>query len=146
MRATTIVRDTKGATAIEFGLVALPFLMMCLGILQFLFLHYNQDSLSDALFAIASQPTVFVTGGDTQAAYKTAICNKSAFQANCTAKLKVERYRLATLPTAQTAVAGTVWQGASGDLVVLRASLDTLQVVGFVPTLTAKDSVIYALP
>jgi Flp pilus assembly pilin Flp len=141
---TTLARlrsETGGATAVEFALVVWPFLMICLGIIQFLFLSYTQSTLSDALYGMASQPAI-----GTQAAYKSTICGKNAFTVNCTSNLKLERWTLANLPTSSTAVGSAAWQGVSGDIVVLRAIVPALSVIGFLPTMNASEAVIFRLP
>lgn len=151
-RRTAIFRllsDPKGASAVEFALVLFPFLLLCLGILQFVFLHYTQQTLSNALYDSASNPEAELVAGN-KTGYVTKVCSKIAFQASClnsTSGLKIEMMRLDDLPVVVTAITGSTFSpGSSGDVLVLRASMPAPQIVGFMPQMTAKDSVIFRRP
>ncbi|GEO98612.1 TadE family protein [Methylobacterium haplocladii] len=141
--------DETGASAVEFALVVFPFLALCLGILQFVFLHYTQQTLSDALYSSASNPESELTLGN-KAGYIAKVCAKVVFQTDClssTNGIKIELMRLDDLPTTTTAITGSTFSsGASGDVLVLRATMPTPQIVAFIPQLTAKDSVIFRRP
>ncbi|GEP10751.1 TadE/TadG family type IV pilus assembly protein [Methylobacterium gnaphalii] len=138
--------DQRGASAVEFALVATPFLMLCLGVLQFVMLYYTQLTLSDALYSSASNPETELTSGN-KSGYVAKLCAKIAFQADClnsTKGVKVEMMRLADLSTSPTAISGTAFStGAIGDVLVLRATMPAPRIVPFIPILTAKDSVIF---
>lgn len=137
--------DETGAAAVEFALVALPFLMLCLAMLQLLFLHYTQQTLSDALYASASSPEAELTTGN-KSGYVSKLCNRILFSTNCLASngVKVELIRLVDLPTTATAITGTTFNaGSPGDVLVLRAKMPAPQVVFFMPQLIASDSVIF---
>lgn len=147
MRAkSSLLIDERGASAVEFALVVFPFLMLCLGTLQFVILHYTQQTLSDAVYTSASSPEAELIAKN-KTGYIAKICAKITFTTSCldsTNGLKVELIRLADLPTTATAIVGTSFDsGASGDVLVLRATMLTPQIVGFIPRLTAKDSVIF---
>ncbi|WP_187272970.1 TadE family protein [Methylobacterium sp. WL69] len=148
-RARFILSDMTGASAVEFALVVFPFLLLCLGILQFVFLNYTQQTLSNALYSSASRPESELILGS-RSGYVTKLCAKIVFQAACldsTTGVKVEMMRLDDLPTTPTAIAGTTFSpGSSGDVLVLRATMPTPQILAFIPQLTAKDSVIFRRP
>ena len=142
--------DTAGASAVEFALVSMPFLLLCLGILQFLFLHYTQQTLTNALYNSASSPETVLTQGN-KTGYIAAVCAKVFFPTDClnsTTGLKVELIPLASLSTTATAITGAAAlnPGASGDALVLRASMQVPRIVSFIPLLTARDSVIFRRP
>ena len=141
--------DASGASAVEFAMVLFPFLTLCLGVIQFVFLHYTQQTLSDALYSSASNPEAELISGS-KSGYIAKICAKITFQTDCqnaTTGIKVEMMRLDDLSTTTTAIAGlTFTPGASGDVLVLRATMPTPQIVAFIPQLTAKDSVIFRRP
>lgn len=141
--------DASGASAVEFALVAFPFLALCLGVLQFVFLHYTQQTLSDALYSSASNPEAELISGS-KSGYIAKICAKIAFQTDClsaTNGIKVEMMRLDDLSTTTTAITGSTFtSGTSGDVLVLRATMPTPKIVAFIPQLTAKDSVIFRRP
>lgn len=148
-RARFVLSDMSGASAVEFALVVFPFLALCLGMLQFVFLHYTQQTLSDALYSSASSPESELILGN-KSGYVAKLCAKIAFQAAClgaTTGVKVEMMRLDDVPTIPTAITGTVFSpGSKGDVLVLRAAMPIPQIAAFLPQLTAKDSVIFRRP
>lgn len=141
--------DASGASAVEFALVVFPFLALCLGVIQFVLLHYTQQTLSDAIYSSASNPEAELVSGS-KSGYIAKICAKITFQTDClsaTNGIKVEMMRLDDLPTTTTAIAGSTFTpGASGDVLVLRATMPTPRIVAFIPQLTAKDSVVFRRP
>lgn len=145
-RHRRILADRGGASAVEFALVVVPFLMLCLGMLQFLFLHYTQQTLSDALYSSASSPEAELIAGN-KSGYITKLCAKIIFATSCldsTTGVKVELIRLADLPTTTTAIAGTTFNaGSASDVLVLRAKMPAPQVISFIPQMVASDSVIF---
>ena len=138
--------DQTAASAVEFALVVLPFLMLCIGMLQFMLLHYTQQVLSDALYSTASSPEVELIAGD-KPGYIAKLCSKIIFQTDCqntTTGVKVELMRLADLPTTAVSITGTTFSsGSANDVLVLRARMPAPQIVSFVPQLMASDSVIF---
>lgn len=139
-------KDKRGATAIEFAIVSLPFMLLSLSILQFLFLHYTQSTLSDALYNSASKPEASLTTSVSKADYKNVVCAANAFTTNCNSLISLELMKLDNVPTTRTPISTTFTSGASGDALMLRAELPVLKVVGFMPTLTARESVIFRRP
>lgn len=135
--------DARGASAVEFSLVAMPFLFLCLGILQFLFLHYSQNTLSEALYNIASAPEDWLK--KTPGAMKSEICAANAFTTHCngTGGLILELKKLDSVAVTRTAIAAGVETTVSGDAIVVRAQLPVQKVVGFMPDLVARESVIF---
>lgn len=139
--------DERGASAVEFALVVMPFLMLCLGILQFLMLHYTQQMLSNTLYSSASSPEAELISGN-KSGYIAKVCANIIFSTDClssTNGLKVELAPLSSLATTATAITGSAAlnPGASGDALILRASIPAPQIVSFMPQLMAKDSVIF---
>ena len=145
-KARQMLADETGASAVEFALVVLPFLMLCVGMLQFLCLHYTQQTLSDALYNTASSPEAELIAGN-KSGYVNKLCAKIVFQASCldaTTGVQVELMRLSDLSTSATAIAGTTFNsGTANDVLVLRAKMPAPQIVSFVPQLMASDSVIF---
>jgi Flp pilus assembly protein TadG len=146
LKARQVLADERGASAVEFALVVLPFLMLCVGMLQFLCLHYTQQTLSDALYNTASSPEAELIAGN-KSGYVNKLCAKILFQASCldaTTGVQVELMRLSDLPTSVTPIAGTTFSpGSANDVLVLRAKMPAPQIVSFVPQLMASDSVIF---
>jgi Flp pilus assembly protein TadG len=140
------VADEAGASAVEFALLALPFLMLGLGMLQFLLLHYTQQMLSSALYSTASSPEAELIAGD-KSGYIAKLCSKVVFQTDCTnttTGVKVELMRLTDLPTTATPITGTTFNpGSANDVLTLRAKMPVPQMVFFIPQMTSSDSVIF---
>ena len=142
--------DQTGASAVEFALVAMPFLMLCMGIFQFLILHYTQQTLTNTLYSSASSPEAELISGN-KSGYIAKVCANIIFSTDClstTNGLKVELVPLSSLATTATVITGTdaLNPGSSGDALVLRASMPAPLVLSFMPRLMAKDSVIFRRP
>ena len=90
-RSRRFGRDTCGTTAVEFGLVGVPFLMMCFGVittgLHFLTLYSLENAVDRAGRLIrtgqAQQSNMTVS------AFKNQICSQVASYMDCQNKLKV---------------------------------------------------------
>lgn len=145
-RGRRALSDEGGASAVEFAMVVLPFFLLCLGILQFLMLHYTQQILSDALYSTASSPEVELIAGN-KSGYIAKLCAKIVFQSSClnaTTGVQVELMRLSDLPTAATGITGTTFNaGSANDVLVLRAKMPAPQIISLIPQMMAMDSVIF---
>jgi Flp pilus assembly protein TadG len=112
--------DAEGVTAIEFGLVALPFLMLLFGIMAVGLFFFTQFSLENAVWAAsrdlrtgvyqtnASGSRYFgLTSELAKDEFKKSICDRtpSYVSANCTSDIRVlvQSYTGATSNTASTA-------------------------------------------
>jgi Flp pilus assembly protein TadG len=110
-------RNTEGVTAVEFGLVGLPFFMMLFGIMGVGFFFFTQQSLENAVWAASRdlKTGIFQTGasgsryaGKTGDAlkdeFKKAICEKTPnyVSTNCDADVRIiiQAYASATSNTA----------------------------------------------
>jgi Flp pilus assembly protein TadG len=89
----------RGATAVEFALVAVPFLALVFGILELgmMFLVSSTMESSAQTEARTLRTGQFQSGGGTAASYKSAICaNLGWLTADCNANLYVD---VRTFPT-----------------------------------------------
>jgi Flp pilus assembly protein TadG len=94
-------RDEAGATAVEFGVIALPFLMILFGILSVCLYHFTNFSLENAAWQAArairtgqlqqSQGSYAgaVTNADRKAAFKKAMCALAPPFIDCNNKVVV---------------------------------------------------------
>lgn len=85
-------RDESGATAIEFGLVALPFFALMFAILETALLFLASQTLETA---VSDAARLIRTGQAQQASYnetslKTAICNRIYMLFGCIDNLKID--------------------------------------------------------
>lgn len=106
-RRRGLARDRSGATAIEFAVLALPFILTMLAVLEYGYVYLVQVSLEDAT-AVASRQirtgqaqtktTSTTTAGVTtttptpltQAQFKTLVCDHMNWISGCYSSLQVE--------------------------------------------------------
>ncbi len=129
------LRAEGGASAVEFALVATPFLMLLFGVIEVALIFMISTSLENA--TLAASRTIrtgeFQTSGTTtSAAFKTAICSYFTWaQADCSTNLSVDVRTYATfagVTTPQPVQNGTFntqslqfSTGTADDIVVVRA-------------------------
>lgn len=84
--------NTSGATAIEFGMVALPFLALLFAILEVSLLFFGSLALDNALEQSARlvRTGQAQTGSMSAAEFKKNVCDQIVSLFNCTNKLQVE--------------------------------------------------------
>lgn len=85
-------RNEKGATAIEFAIVATPFLALLIAIFETTLIFFTQSALETG---VANAGRLIRTGqaqtqGISEAAFKTAICDSLAGYLDCQNKLTVD--------------------------------------------------------
>jgi len=139
-RFAAFFRDSNGATAVEFALIATPFLALIAGLTQTFLLFFAQSALENAVRASARQiltgqvQTIDASAGLTagQAAFRQTVCNNANVLFTC-AGLMIDvqvannwSSANAGTPTLTYDANGNVnntWQfnpGNAGDIVVVR--------------------------
>jgi Flp pilus assembly protein TadG len=87
-----LARDQRGATFVEFTLIALPFLLLLFGTFEIAFIYWANQELEHA----TTQGARLVRTGQvqagpmTQAQLKTEICSKTAVLVGCTERLRLD--------------------------------------------------------
>lgn len=133
-RCAAFARDSKGATAVEFALVAAPFLALLIALIQTFVVFFAQQLLE----SVTRQSSRLVLTGQvqdqqlTQAAFKQKVCDQIVILFNCSG-LMVDMQVANSWSTANTAMptltfngqgqVTNTWQfnpGDAGDIVVLR--------------------------
>lgn len=133
-RCATFAADDRGATAVEFALVAAPFLALVIALIQTFLVFFAQQMLE----SVVRQSARLVMTGQvqsaqmTQAVFKQKVCDQIVILFNCSG-LMVDMQVATSWTSANTAMptltydgSGTVsnvWQydpGEAGDIVVLR--------------------------
>jgi Flp pilus assembly protein TadG len=142
-RLRRFARDRKGATAVEFAIVALPFFMMIFATFELALVFLISLTLDNATTNSARQirtGTVQATGGGASstggAAFKTAICNSMGWlQTQCQSNLSIDvrtlpQFKNPTAPDPLVTSGGTTtfnssslcfYSGNAGDIVLIRA-------------------------
>lgn len=97
-------RAQDGAAAIEFGLVAAPFLALLFAIMETAFVFFAGQSLE---YAVAQSGRLVMTGqadagGWNQAAFKTQVCAKIVALFDCANKLYINVQNYSTFASAST--------------------------------------------
>jgi Flp pilus assembly protein TadG len=139
-RFGAFIRDSKGATAVEFALIAVPFLGLVAGLIQVFLLFFAQSVLENAVRASARQiltgqvqtQDASMSSTAAMAAFHQTVCNNSNVLFSCTGLMvDVEvANNWSSTNTAMPALtydgSGNVsnaWQfnpGNAGDIVVVR--------------------------
>ncbi|WP_063684419.1 TadE/TadG family type IV pilus assembly protein [Bradyrhizobium stylosanthis] len=133
-RFAAFARDSKGATAVEFALVAAPFLALIIALIQTFLVFFAQELLE----SVVRQSARLVMTGQVQsaqmnqAAFKQKVCDQITIFFNCSGMM-VDLQVATSWSTANTGVptlafdaSGNVtntWQfspGDAGDIVILR--------------------------
>ena len=87
-------RDERGATAVEFALISIPFMLLLFGVVELVMMFLTSAVLETASETAARRIRTgeFQQGGATaQADFKTLVCNGMLWlQPNCTADLYVD--------------------------------------------------------
>jgi Flp pilus assembly protein TadG len=126
-------RDRKGATAVEFALIALPFIALMFAILETGYLYFAEQILETAVDDTAR----LIRTGQAQeqkltaTAIKADICDRVVAIPNCTSKLQIDVRTSSTFDSIDLStpvVNGelktdnfTYSAGHGGDIVVVRA-------------------------
>jgi Flp pilus assembly protein TadG len=97
-------RAQEGAAAIEFGLVAVPFLAILFAIMETAFVFFAGQSLE---YAVAQSGRLIMTGqayaaGYNQTTYKNAVCANVVALFDCANKLYVSVQNFTTFANAST--------------------------------------------
>ena len=85
-----LARDDRGATAVEFAMVAMPFFMFCFGVLGVGLHYFSTNSLEHAVEAAARKIRTgqAQNSGMTAGEFKTLVCSEAGGAIDCS-KLRV---------------------------------------------------------
>jgi Flp pilus assembly protein TadG len=139
-RFGAFIKDRKAATAVEFALVAAPFLAILVALIQTFLLYFAQSQLENAVRASARQiltgqvqsQDASLTQTQAVAAFHQTVCNNAVSIFTCTGLMVDVRVASqwssadASMPTITYDGSGNVtnaWQftpGNAGDIVVVR--------------------------
>jgi Flp pilus assembly protein TadG len=139
-RFGAFIRDSKGATAVEFALVAAPFLALIAGLIQVFLLFFAQSVLENAVRVSARQiltgqvqtQDASLSSAAAVAAFHQTVCDNAAVLFTCTGLMVDVQVAPqwssanAAVPTLTYDINGNVnnaWQfnpGNAGDIVVVR--------------------------
>ena len=133
-RFGAFIGDSKGATAVEFALIAAPFLALIVALMQTFLLFFAQELLE----SVVQQSSRLILTGQvqshqmTQSAFQRAVCNQVVILFNCNG-LMVDVQVANTWSSANTSAptltfnaqgqVANAWQfnpGSTGDIVVVR--------------------------
>ncbi|HLI65842.1 MAG TPA: TadE/TadG family type IV pilus assembly protein [Caulobacteraceae bacterium] len=126
----------RGAAAVEFALVSIPFLALTFGIIEIGLIYFVSTTLENATFEAAREirtGQLQIAGGATAASFKTLICNQLTWLgSNCTNNLSVSVQTFSSFQTVtqtspitngQMAAQNTLpfQTGGPGDIVMVQA-------------------------
>ena len=139
-RLRALIRDSRGATAVEFALVAAPFLALIVGLIQVFLIFFAQSVLENAVRASARQiltgqtqtQDASLSSTAAQAAFHNTVCANANVLFTC-AGLMVDVEVASNWSSANVAMPAltydangnvtNTWQfnpGNAGDIVVVR--------------------------
>ena len=133
--AASFAEGRRGAAAVEFALVSIPFFALIFGIIEVGLIYFIAVALENATDGAAREirtGQLQTQGGATAASFKTLICNQLGWLgSNCTSNLSVQVQTFSTFSTVtQTSpiVNGAINQnnllfslGGPGDIVLVQA-------------------------
>jgi Flp pilus assembly protein TadG len=147
-------RGRTGSTAVEFAMLALPFLGLLFGIIELGMIYLISTTLDNATTDAARQirtGSVATSGGATASSFTTLVCNEMSWLgSNCAANLSVDVRTFSTFSSTSTSdpiTSGTfntgslIFQtGNSGDIVLVRTYYPWTLVVPFLDGSVARLS------
>jgi Flp pilus assembly protein TadG len=127
-------RGRRGAAAVEFALVSIPFFALTFAILDIGMVYFVSIALENATDAAAREirtGQLQTQGGATAATFKTLICNNMSWIASCTSNLSVNVEEFSTFqsisqpsPVTNGAVNQASLQfqtGGPGDIILVQS-------------------------
>lgn len=136
-RSRSFAQDRAGATALEFAILALPFIMTMLAIAEYGYVYLINVSLDNAVAAAARQirtgqmQTSSAPSGQTkQQQFQTLVCKNMTWVSDCGSALRAAAEvetnwanQSSTAPTANGALKPTLPfnMGQDGDIVLVHA-------------------------
>ncbi len=130
--AGRFARAERGATAVEFALVAIPFLLLVFAVIELGLVFLVSLTLENAVIDVGRtiRTGEVQTGGGTASTFKTAVCNKMSWigATRCNGALQIDVRTYSDYTTSNsTATNATVptsmnWNpGVAGSIVLVRA-------------------------
>lgn len=103
-------RDERGATAVEFGFIAVPFFMLMMATVELALMLWTSQQMEEALFEgtrvmLTGESLTKYTGTPATAAqkFKEDICANMTLLVDCTNRLKIDVKTFASFATATSA-------------------------------------------
>jgi Flp pilus assembly protein TadG len=131
VRATgRFARAEDGATAVEFAIVAIPFLVLVFAIIELGLVFLVSVTLENAVIDVGRtiRTGEAQTGGATAATFKTAVCNKMGWVgSSCDSSLSIDVQTFSDYAASSDARDGEMpktmtWNmGTAGSIVLIRA-------------------------
>ena len=136
-RATGFWRSRRGATAVEFALLALPLITLIFASIQVAIIYFFDQALQSGTQKAARQLLTgsAQTAGMTQTQFVTAVCANLPSQFDCQTNLMVDVESSSSFSSANTApltyikptsnnTPGNYSPGNPGDIVIMRVMYD----------------------
>jgi Flp pilus assembly protein TadG len=139
-RFAAFIKDRKGATAVEFALIATPFLALIAALIQTFLLFFAQSQLESAVRQSARQiltgqvqsQDASLTQTQATAAFHQTVCNNAAILFTCAGVMvdvqvasqwSAANTGMPTLTYNSNGTVSNIWQfnpGNAGDIVIVR--------------------------
>lgn len=140
----SLLRDNKGAVAIEFAILAMTFVMMILGCIQFSLFLLSRIAMHDALADLATGEGHALLVAADRDGTRDFICDRILLSPNCRSALQLEMRELQTASASSTST--TFARGTAGRLMVVRAEAPIVVFVPFIETLRVRGRSVFLQP
>ena len=133
-RLGDFIRDRKGSAAIEFAILALPFMVLIFAIIEIAVMYLVDSGLDSALHRAVRQVRVGTAKNAswTVTEFKNAVCSDLSYSFSCSKSLKVRALvvtdmnsidRISGISNGSLSVTENFNIGGSGDYVLIQAFL-----------------------
>jgi Flp pilus assembly protein TadG len=126
------IKNRKGSTAIEFAILALPFMVLIFAIIEIAIMFLVDSGLDAALHNTVRQMRVGNASGWNLTTFKSKVCAQLSLSFSCSTNLKVRAIvvsnmssvnRAVPIVNGQLSVSESFTVGASGDYILVQAYL-----------------------
>jgi Flp pilus assembly protein TadG len=99
-------RDEKGATAVEFGLISVPFFMLLMSTVEMALMLWTSQQMEEAVFQgsrtmlTGESRSIYNNPATAQTAFRDALCANMTLITSCPARLRVDVQTFASFATA----------------------------------------------
>ena len=142
--AQRFLKAQRGAVAVEFAVVALSFVLLLFGVLQFALFFLSRVAMHDSLSELATGDGAALLAAADRTKTRDYICEKLILSPDCTRLLKLEMRELRTAEP--DTISTTFAAGPSATVMVVRAEAPILIFVPFIESISVRGKAVFLQP